>query len=75
MSRCLDKLPVGGTTDARWFATTATPKPADEVAVHRVDEFATDADAHAAFESAVNQIKACWTSTNARLQRVSSGRR
>ena len=64
MNRCLDKLPAGATTYERWFSTTASPKPADEVAVHRVDEFTTDADAHAAFESAVNQVKACWDYTD-----------
>jgi hypothetical protein len=64
LNRCLDKLPAGDTTYERWFSTAAPPKPADEVAVHRVDEFATDADADAAFASAVNQVKACWDTTD-----------
>lgn len=64
VNRCLDTLPAGATTYERWFSTTASPKPADEVAVHRVEEFTTDADAHAAFESAVNQVKACWGYTD-----------
>ena len=36
VNRCLDTLPAGATTYERWFSTTASPKPADEVAVHRV---------------------------------------